>query len=71
MGIRRVLDTKSFASLVGATGNSAGAILRAGKTFLVTGLLVGAGRLGCTSGALIDDVALVDGILLVGLFVEN
>jgi hypothetical protein len=71
MGIMRVLDTESFAALVGATGNSAGAILRAGKALLVTGLLVGAGRLGRASGALIDDVALVDSILLIGLCVEN
>jgi hypothetical protein len=54
-------------SLVGTTSNTAGAILRARKTLLVAGLLVCAGRLGCTSGALVDDVALVDGVLLVGL----
>jgi len=67
MGIMRALDDCACASLVGATSNSAGAILRARETLLVTRLLVGAGRLGCTSGALVDDVALVDGILLVGL----
>jgi hypothetical protein len=54
-------------SLVGATSNTAGAILGARETLLVAGLLVGAGRLGGASSALLDDVALVDGVLLVRL----
>ena len=63
--------TEASACLVGATSDAAGAILRTGKAFLVTGLLVGAGRLGGTSGALADDVALVDGVLLVALLSNN
>lgn len=54
-------------SLVGATSNAAGTVLRARKTLLVTRLLVGAGGLGCASSALVNDVALVDGTLLVSL----
>ena len=67
MGIMRALDIPAFASLVGTTSDSAGAVLRARETLLVTRLLVGTGGLGRTSGALIDDVALVNGVLLVGL----
>jgi hypothetical protein len=67
MGIMRELDIQTCASLVGSASNTAGAIFGARKTLLVTGLLVGAGRLGCASGALFDDVALVDGVLLIGL----
>ena len=55
------------ASLVGTASNTAGAILRARKTLLVAGLLVGAGGLGCASGALVNDVALVDGVLVISL----
>ena len=68
MGIMRTLDIQACTSLVGATSNTAGAILRARKTLLVAGLLVCAGRLGCASGTLVDDVALVNGVLLVGLW---
>jgi hypothetical protein len=67
MGIMRTLDIQACTSLVGATSNTAGAIFRTRETLLVTGLLVGAGGLGCASGALVDDVALVNGVLLVGL----
>lgn len=67
MGIMRALDIPAFASLVGTTSDSTGAVLRARETLLITRLLVGAGGLGRASGALIDDVALVDGVLLVGL----
>lgn len=71
MGITRALGNHARASLVGTTSNTAGAILRTGKTLLVAGLLVGTGRLGRASGALADDVALVDGVLLVGLWCES
>ena len=60
-------DDHARASLVGAASNTAGAIIRAREALLVAGLLVGTGRLGRASGALVDDVALVDGVLLVGL----
>ena len=46
--------------------NTASAIVRAWKTLLVTGLLVGAGGFGGASGSLADDVGLVDGVLFVG-----
>ena len=36
------------------------------QVLLVTGLLVGAGRLGSAASTLIDDVALVHGITLIG-----
>ena len=68
MGVMRAFDNYARASLVGATSNTAGAILRAGEALLVAGLLVGTGRLGRASGAFVDDVALVDGVLLVGLW---
>ena len=71
MGITRALGNHARASLVGTTSNTAGAIFRAGKTLLVAGLLIGAGRLGRASGAFVDDVALVDGVLLVGLWCES
>ena len=58
---------RACASLVGTTSNTAGAIFRARETLLVARLLVGAGRLGRASGALADDVVLVDGVLIVGL----
>lgn len=60
-------DIRARASLVGTTSNAAGAILRARETLLITGLLVSTGRLGRTSGTFFNDVALVDGVLLVGL----
>jgi hypothetical protein len=65
MGIMRALDIQTCVSLVGSASNTAGAIFRTRETLLVTGLLIGAGRLGCASGALLDDVALVDGVLLI------
>ena len=67
MGIMRALGIPAFASLVGTTGDSAGAVLGARETLLIARLLVCTGGLGRTSGALVDDVALVDGVLLVGL----
>jgi len=54
-------------SLVGSASDTAGAIVRARETLLITRLLVGARRLGRASGALVDHVALVDGVLVVGL----
>ena len=38
------------------------------KTLLVTGLGVGARLLGSTTSALVEDVALIDGVLLVTLY---
>lgn len=67
MGIMRTLDIQACTSLVGATSNTAGAIFRTRETLLVTGLLVGARRFGRASGALADNVVLIDGVLIVGL----
>lgn len=67
MDIMRPLDINARASLVGATSNTAGAIVRAREALLIAGLLVGTGRLGRASGALVDDIALIDSALLVGL----
>lgn len=50
-----------------ALGDTAGAIIRAREALLITRLLVGAARLGRTSGALRDHVALVDGVLVISL----
>lgn len=54
-------------SLVGTASNTAGAILRAGKTLLITRLLVSARTLGGTSGAVANDVALINSVFLVTL----
>lgn len=68
MDIMRSLDIQTdVVPLVGTAGDTAGAILGARKAFLITGLLVCARRLGCASGALINNIALVDGVLVVGL----
>ena len=56
-----------IAPLVGTASDTAGAILGAREALLITRLLVSAGRLGCTSGALVDDIALINGVLVVGL----
>ena len=66
-GIKRASNDHMLASLVGTTSNRAGAIIRAREALLVTRLLVGARRLGRASGALLENITLVDSILVVGL----
>jgi hypothetical protein len=64
---RYAIVKRDASSLVGTTSNSAGAILRTRKALFVTRLAIGTSRLGCASGALVEDIALVDGVLLVAL----
>lgn len=53
--------------LVRTASNTAGTIVRTRKTFLVARLLVGAGALGCAASALVNHIALVNGVLIIFL----